>query len=101
MSSTTPQQGSVGTNSSTRTITTQEARDQSDARIQAFLSDQALRLHGTVATQQRSSSPVTAAIANVDQVGLGSGGGAAGGATGQPVDTAPIALRGIGSQSAN
>ncbi|KAK1585148.1 uncharacterized protein LY79DRAFT_559328 [Colletotrichum navitas] len=103
MSSNTPQQGSVSTNSSaTKTVTSSEARGQRDARIQTFLSDQSLRLvHGTVTTQQRSSSLAAAAVADIDHLGLGSSGAGAGGAVGQPVDAVPLALRGTGSQFGN
>ncbi|EFQ31719.1 uncharacterized protein GLRG_06694 [Colletotrichum graminicola M1.001] len=100
MSSNIPQQGSVSTNPlAANTETSSEACAQRDARIQTFLSDQSLRLvHGTVATQQRSSSPAAAAVASIDQLGLSSNGAGAGCATGKSVDAVPLALRGTGSQ---
>ncbi|KAK2015464.1 hypothetical protein LZ32DRAFT_656490 [Colletotrichum eremochloae] len=103
MSSTTPQQGSVQTDPSTaKTETSHEVCAQRDSRIQTFLSDQALRLvNETVATQQRSSSPVAAAVANIDRLGLGSSGAGTGGAIGQSVNVVPINLRGTGSQFVN
>ncbi|KZL72060.1 hypothetical protein CI238_00814 [Colletotrichum incanum] len=88
MASTTPQQGSVST--------------QRDARIETFLSDQALgRGHGATATQQISLSPVAAAIAYANQLGLGSGGAGAGGAVGRSIIVVPANLRGTGSQFRN
>ncbi|KAK2034257.1 hypothetical protein LX32DRAFT_724501 [Colletotrichum zoysiae] len=102
MSSTAPQQGSVCTDSSTAEIRTpHETRGQRDARIQTFLSDQALRpVHGTVTTQQRTSS-LAAAAADIDRLGLGSSGTGTGGGVVQSVDVVPLTLRGTGSQFLN
>ncbi|TQN65692.1 hypothetical protein CSHISOI_09766 [Colletotrichum shisoi] len=88
MASTTPQQGSVNTETqAARTVSQQEAQIQRDARIRHFVSDQSLgRAQGTAAA--------AAVVANVDRLGLGSGNG---GATYRP-PTHDVRLRGTGSQ---
>ncbi|GKT55662.1 hypothetical protein ColTof4_14083 [Colletotrichum tofieldiae] len=99
MASTTPQQGSVSTGSPTaKTVTPQEERSQSGARMEAFLSYQALGRGRGPAPQQHSLAPVAAAVAHVDRLGLGSGGAGAGGTVGQPVTDVSADLHGVGSQ---
>ncbi|WQF78483.1 hypothetical protein CDEST_03497 [Colletotrichum destructivum] len=90
MASTTPQQGSVNTETqAARTVSQQEAQSQRDARIRDFLSDRSLgRAQGTAAA--------AAVVANVDRLGLGSGND---GATHRsPTHEVPVSLRGAGSQ---
>ncbi|KAK2059446.1 hypothetical protein LY76DRAFT_653018 [Colletotrichum caudatum] len=78
--------GSVCTDPSTAEIGAPHGtRGQKDARIQALLSDEALRpVYGTGATQQRTLS--LAAVADIDRLGLGSSDTGTGGGVVQSVD---------------
>ncbi|WYZ34229.1 hypothetical protein EsH8_I_000505 [Colletotrichum jinshuiense] len=101
MSSTAPAHGSAHTGL-VRITDRQDAQAQRSARLQQYHVDHSLaRCTGYGAAQQGPSQQVNAAIASVDQLGLGAGGVGGGAAGGLHNGNMPVNLRGVGAQFPN